>query len=1084
MPLRFLPQLDQELQPPMPNAGADFGAHGGGLSVLSKYSAALVVSHGDVPTERLKSVPSPWARLLLFEQALFSDRHPAHERIVQEWRGLLGCIGLSKHLGLQVEVRPVDITESAGAVRHLRAMAPVDQTKEIWDRLALLYIDGQLAGGTSPRTLVFTGIRPGQTGDAPFQRDGRLSDPVEHYRSVRDRDALALLAEWIGAMTMELRSHNAELQRLLGSIPAGQNAQPISRAELLMMQLDRWADDARRALDEIGRPRGPVVRAYSSSVIAAAFPTDHPAAQVFACIRCVEAADGVGTGNELTVDGLGGVADPGRTGRLLKDGQPFSGDVALPRGMTRRVLNGRFVQMTTAAAVAATWPDLETLFAERLIPVAEIRAESARGLSLGALRYLYPFKPELLDIVPAERLGGWITAEGDPATEITVRLSIPLQSGLQLEFRRTYSASDILRDDRVTTPLLTEWPDFEAPGWTHYYYHVRQLITASTPLWFEPHVQGQLDTYADDPAGLRWGCASTAPRTWIGRHGQSVGLLLAIRRPAVNASSTPWDVSVDFGSTHTRVFRSSAGVDGRATTAEVQLTPRVRTLLGDDNQLAYHFFGGQVVDSGSNAEPPSLLWLPLPQVTARASAESWLPSDGIMFWGSLQDAPNLDGLRGNLKWHRDDPRERAAFHSYVSQLYLAIAAEATARGATVTSLITAYPSVLPVELRHRHRQEWGQVARRFNVQLREPRPESDAVASFLIERQGAAVATNLLAVDVGGSTSDIAVWTNSRRAYSDSVRLAGDILSRLVASDYGAREAISAAVQRPPFNTNGVVWEAANGSRNGLLFNSLLRDLSKNPVFREERDVLAKNLNSGQGSAGERLLSHLAYLFATTSFFLGMAVKSVGLRADRYDIRFAGKGAEFLHWLEALSTGASRTLPANFFRAGAELTNEQVQVTPPGSEAKQEVGRGLLVQLLEQQEEHDERVTIVGEDGFKTGGRALGWADNLGFDVLRAIEVPAQPRPLETLKHLTSFIGAFQSDPASRKAARALGLVPASLNVELRDRIHNELFGPGSAWNAVRNADREQEHRSLLEPFFITEAKILLEHLTGNHDLF
>lgn len=1065
----------------MPSAGADFGPHGGGLAVLAKYSAALLVAHDDVPTERMKSVPSPWARLLLFEQALFSDRHPAHRRIVQEWRGLLGCIGLARYLGLDLKVRPVDIANGSGAVRHLRSMAPVDQARELWDRFALLYIDGHLVGGTSPRTLVFTTIRRGQTGRAPFQREGRLIDPVAHYRAVRDRVALSLLAEWIRTTANELSGQTDKLRELLGHVPTGQSSEPIARTEPLLAQFDRWAEDARRALEELGGPVEHVVRGYTPSDLAAAFPTHHPAAAVFAHIRYAEAEEGIGNENDLAVEGASGIADPGRLGKLLKDGQPYSGDVLLPRGMTRRVENGRFVLPTSAADVAANWPDVSALFEEKLIPVTAVHPGAARGLSVGAAHFLLPFKTGVLQVVPAERLGSWTTATGDPATEVRVRLVLPLRSGLQLAYERVYSSSDIIRDDYVTTPLLTEWPDFEADGWTHYFYHVRQSTRMGTPLWFEPYPRESGSAYAEDSAGVRWGCSSTPPQAWLGSYGKHAGLLLPVRRPSVRPIGAAWDVSVDFGSTHTRVFRASTDASDRQTTEEVDLKLRTRAVLGDDNQLAFHFFGGQSPDGGSTAEPPSLVWLPLARTLQRQGTGEWLPCDGIMYWASLREPPSMDGLRGNLKWHRDDPQERAVFHSYVSHLYLSIAAEAAAQGARIKSLITAYPSVLPSELRHRHRQEWGEVARRFGVQLREPRSESSAIASYFIDRQGAAIAVNLLAIDIGGSTSDIAVWAKSRRAYSDSVRLAGDIMSRLVSTDPSARAAISRAVSRPPFNIQRIAWDATNGGRNGLIFNSLLRELSQNATFRKERDVLARNLYDGQGSPGEKLIAHLAYLFATTSFFLGMAVKKAGLTADRFDLRFAGRGSEYLHWLDALATGACRSLPATFFRAGAGLTVEEVQVTPPGAEVKQEVGRGLLVQTLEQQLEPDDRVTIVGEDGFSDASHELKWSDDLTFDVLRGLREPPAPRPLDSLTHLRAFVAAFQGDPAAKKAAQALGLKPASLDAGLRDRVHDQLFGPASAWNAMHSGGTQER---LLEPFFITEAKALLEHLTGNHDLF
>src|SRR5690606_5342198 len=104
----------------------DWGDHGAGLAVLEKYSSALAVRHTDVAPERLKSVPSPWARLLLFEQALYSELHPVHHKIVSEWRGLLGVVALDQYLKLGLEAAPVDVGSGRGAIRDLLLMAPGD----------------------------------------------------------------------------------------------------------------------------------------------------------------------------------------------------------------------------------------------------------------------------------------------------------------------------------------------------------------------------------------------------------------------------------------------------------------------------------------------------------------------------------------------------------------------------------------------------------------------------------------------------------------------------------------------------------------------------------------------------------------------------------------------------------------------------------------------------------------------------------------------------------------------------------------------------------------------------------------------
>lgn len=1082
--MKFLPSLDPALQPPAPNAGSEWGEHGAGLGVLAKYSGALVVSHADVPAERLKSVPSPWARLLLFEQALFSDRHPAHPGIRSEWRGIMGAIGLARYLGIEVSPRLVDLGQAGGVLRSLRQLAPSNDQPELWNQLALLFLDGELVGGTSPRTLVFAGIRPISRLRVPFQRNGRLSDPTLYYRELGDRTSLALLHAWIKATIASFSAGGSEMTRLLGHVPSGDGADPILRLERLMRTMQDWEIDTHAAVAEVGSPAGRVLKEMTQSGLDVVFPEQHPAAYAFRRFHQVVPADGLEQSNELQVAGEDVVVDPGAAGVLMRDGHRFSGDVLLPRGMSRTVRNGRFTLATAGAEVGASLPDLGTFFEEKLIPVRDLDSASGIALEVSGVHYILPFKGTILTHLSVENLVRWTTATGERATGISVRLAIPLQGGLQLTHEHRFSGGDVFDAEQVLTPRIAVWPDFESTQWAHYYWF--QQEPARGALRFEPWNGVEAGTHPEPIDGLRWGHLTSPIRAWLGSFQRFQGILPVRPATLVRSTQPDWHVSIDFGSTHSRAYRSTIGAGGAATLRAIPLTPRARPLLGGAGLLPYNFFVTRSQIKGSAEEPASLVWLPLGQTRETAQVNDWLPSNGVIFWEALETAPNTDGLRGNLKWHRDDSHERAAFHSYATQLFLSIAAEAAAEGAKVRSVITAYPSVLPNQLRHRHRMEWEQVGRQFDVEVKRPRSESDALASYLTAQHGATIATNLLAIDIGGSTSDLSVWLRGRRAHGDSIRLAGDVLSRLVNGDQAARDAITVALQRPPFNAP-VRWDENDPTKNGMIFNSVLRTIARNPQYASEPDLLARNLFDGQGSPGERVLAHLAYLFATVSFVMGLMVRRERPRADRYDLRFAGKGSEFLHWLEALNTGASKSLPATFFLGGLGETGDDIEVVavpPPDGTAKQEVGQGLLHHPIEDDSDIDDRVTFLGEVGFHMEGSPLSWDSKLDFDVLRRMSNPPEPTPIEDLASLNSFVKLFDQDPAAKKAARALGIVPTVLGRELRNKIHDRLFGPQSTWSALRNTRADATGDALLEPFFVTEAKVLLEHATDSHGLF
>jgi hypothetical protein len=227
-------------------------------------------------------------------------------------------------------------------------------------------------------------------------------------------------------------------------------------------------------------------------------------------------------------------------------------------------------------------------------------------------------------------------------------------------------------------------------------------------------------------------------------------------------------------------------------------------------------------------------------------------------------------------------------------------------------------------------------------------------------------------------------------------------------------------------------------------------------------------------------------LFATISFTLGLLVKRYGLFSDRYDVRFAGRGSEFIHWIEALGTGLSRDLPKAFFLAAVGKSSDEVEVaiSPPGDDVKQEVGRGLLLESVSDSPNEDERHTFFGENGFSSPNGDVSWDASLTFATLQALPQPSPPIDLAKLSNLQQFVRTILDSRAAEAMARGLGIRSGILNKELRDQIHTRLFGPASAWNAVQERAGNREGQMLLEPFFVTEAKVLLEHATGNKNLF
>ena len=1076
---RFLPTLDQSRAPDPPGGEGKWTRYDAGPSALLNLSNVLVVPQTDTPAEKLKSVPSPWARLLLFEQALFSQQHPAHQQILQEWKGLLGIIALAEFIQLRLEATPVDLNDKDPVVQALKNMVP-DEHPDLWHRKALLWVDGHLVGGTSPRTLVFTGIRPDIPPTVPFQHEGRLLNPVRHYEANEDADSLSLLLEWIEKTHRALQEQIDKLKAFVGFAPAGPGAQPFSRASAILSLLDAWREDTSRALNHIGPPYRQLGQGFADSPLHTAFPADHPAYPVLQALKPIRPSQEIGNQTDFRLRDSEQVIDPGR-GQILRHGTPYTGRVRLPRGASRRVRDGRFELPTNPAQLGdPNAPDLGSFFTPRLFRIVQPHPENVVVLHAGEQHFLFPFRKEILDHLAPEQLAAWTTITGDAASGLTISLAVPLRNDLSIHYETSFAPQEVISD--MTTPEVAVWPDFVSDQWQHYYFFVRQP-QARGGLPVKP-VGNVSESSEHQARGLFWGRTTSHPVAWVASARDAEGLFFTRhaafpeRTPTTNA----WNISIDFGSTHTRIFRKTQDVGGNMQVEPVRLKPRTRMLLDPTAQLPLYFFVAEENEIGSTEEPRSLLWFPLSRVPQdrELREKQWLPADGIIYWKSELQALDTQGLRSNLKWHQDNSEDQVGFQSYLAQLYLSVAAEAADAGASIHSVITAYPSVFPEYLRIRHMHQWRELQARFGVEVSDPLPESTALASYITHEKGGAPGVNLLAIDVGGSTADLAVWHSSQRTTGDSVRLAGNLFSRLVAGSPEVRELISLAARRPPINVSNLSL-GDGGDQSRLVFNTLLREVDRT---QGSTLPLAQNMYEGPGSSGERAIAHLVYFFAALSYLLGMMARKENVLQDSYYIHFAGHGSKFLQWLDVLHKGASHSIPQTFFLAGLNQDSRgiQVSVSLPGDDAKQEVGRGLLRPLTTDPTANHQRETFLGESGF-SAGEPLSWDALLTFDVLRTIEPPLGHLETSQLKQLAGFLAAFENNEAAKQAARALGIGPNVLDNTVRDAIYNRLFGPDSAWHSAQQAGGTLDH-SLLEPFFMVEAKTLLEHVTDNHHLF
>ena len=151
----------------------------------------------------IDSIPSMWARPLLFEIALYDENHPMHECILGEWRGLLALLALKEQRNFPLTTKPIMIPNADAKnipefLRALRKLLPEHTLDEntAWDEIHLILFKNKPIGMTSPTTLLCTSIDYIDyisVLDVPWFNPPFLCDPNGHLNA----DEKASVAGWL-----------------------------------------------------------------------------------------------------------------------------------------------------------------------------------------------------------------------------------------------------------------------------------------------------------------------------------------------------------------------------------------------------------------------------------------------------------------------------------------------------------------------------------------------------------------------------------------------------------------------------------------------------------------------------------------------------------------------------------------------------------------------------------------------------------------------------------------------------------------------------------------------------------------------
>jgi hypothetical protein len=159
----LLPQLRNTLAP---------GPIQGQWNLSSKSifgTIAQALKYEQAVRTNINSIPSPWARALLFQSVFLTDQYPNRQELIEEYVGFMAVLAFSKVKNLPIQAKAVKLNELARAnpfADSLVGLLPSVKDSVLmpstgdnpWDIIYTFTLNGHPLGFSSPATLAVPSI--------------------------------------------------------------------------------------------------------------------------------------------------------------------------------------------------------------------------------------------------------------------------------------------------------------------------------------------------------------------------------------------------------------------------------------------------------------------------------------------------------------------------------------------------------------------------------------------------------------------------------------------------------------------------------------------------------------------------------------------------------------------------------------------------------------------------------------------------------------------------------------------------------------------------------------------------------------
>ena len=1049
----------------------------------------------------IDSIPDVWARPLLFEMALYDKEHPLHTRVLGEWCGLMAMIALKELRSFnELSVKEITLPEPVIAAKKgedkekvqndrekpdflnvLAKLKPMTSlsTDTLWKNIYVILFNRQPIGIASPTTLVCTAADYfGRIHGVPWF-DGRFLLNPKEFLNPEEKQALA---SWLNKIKVDITNHpgSDKVDKLLTII----------------------GDDTEGFIKDLGG--GPPYKDFIVSGIPLGMTNG-----VFKHIKPIKAKEEKvshvklliseskkeRTKSSLLVVDRAIAEQWGMKGQDVKVYGTITLDRAIPdctKGASRKIIAGMPLK-------DSEWRILDDLFTEKLFIIEQEDAfpgaKKCRGsdtLLLGSnsnlITPILPIKSELMDYLDPTDLSNRISFQKSD-NDIIVRLKLPLSGtatqnvdeGKDFEISRKFqhSKGDIVYLSNV--PILEVWPNFIRTGWKAYYTYCNTRGADKT-FYATPYTAGCKSDYKpfkNKRQEIECGiskmevfpeimiCEAQVANPQMNRMDSLKAGIIIIDQPEnKEIGEKTLRIGIDFGTTSTNIY-AKPDMEGHIPSpiSFSSLFLMVTASGFDRSQLYDNFLPGK-----HETLPFLSVFHEFKKSDDSKKYEKTPLFNGHIYFFDENHYEKFDAnshdISTNLKWS-EEGGDRNRVELFLRQVCLQAAAEAVIGKAKDVKWLYSFPTAFDDKQIQGYPKIWGGVVKDCNEltglgvkdekgeteNIIERRTESIASSLYFRNAHGASTTYGTVCIDMGGSTSDIAIWQKDSLCWQTSLRFAGrDIFLDVLHKYPSFLKIFDNSIDISPLEKTINNRIAFYAQADAIIKRETNRLFDRLPIHVANKKVL-------------EFIKFIAVALSGLFYYVGLLLRYLtanGKYEKRLpDVYVGGNASRMFHWLDAGRYTSKSSVNLLFKKillqaSGFDDGDFKIEIS---KNLKVETAHGLVCDPMLDSDKYTDSGFLAGEK-FVEGREEKQWEEMLTSERLKkGIEIP------ERLEHLEGFFNSFNEYSKLKNAVVTSIPVDNQLIVEIKKLL------------SVTLSDFKKKNEDLIhvEPLFILALKSFLE---------